>query len=113
MRNHLAPLSLCCVATMLCMVGTAQAQDAPGSGRRGWMVEPSVSLRQTFTDNQNLQTVKKSDAITEATAGLRVSNGGGLLRGALDYALTGSLYWRNKDANDLRHFLIGGHGRAD
>ena len=105
MRSYQAPSFSSAVATLLCMLGAAQAQDTPSSGRRGWTVEPSVSLRQTFTDNQNLQTVKKSDAITEATAGLRVSNGGGLLRGSLDYSLTGSLYWRNKDANDLRHFL--------
>ena len=105
MRNHQLPLSLRCGVTLLCIVGGAQAQDASGSGRRGWAVEPSVSLRQTFTDNQDLQAVKKSDAITEVTAGLRVSSGGGLLRGSLDYALTGSLYWRNNDANELRHFL--------
>ena len=84
MRSYQAASVSSAVATLLCMLGAAQAQDAPGSGRRGWTVEPSVSLRQTFTDNQDLQTVKKSDAITEATAGLRVSNGGGILRGSLD-----------------------------
>jgi len=97
-----APVS---VATLLSIASAVQAQDTVSASRRGWTVEPSVSLRQTFTDNQDLQTVKRSEAITEATAGLRISSGAGRLRGALDYALTGSHHWRDNDANELRHFL--------
>lgn len=94
------------VAAILALAPVAAAAQGSTSGsQRGWTVEPSVSLRQTFTDNEGLRTVKKSDGITEATAAVRVSSGGGILRGALDYALTGSFYWRNDDANELRHYL--------
>lgn len=84
----------------------AAAQDAGEAGaKRGWTIEPSVSLRQSFTDNQRLQTVKESDAITEAGAAVRMTGSSGPVRGFLDYSLTGSVHARNSDANDLRHFL--------
>ena len=70
-----------------------------------WALEPYVSVRQTITDNQRHQTDKESDAITEATAGARLIGTGGRVRGFADYALTGSVYARNNDANELRHFL--------
>ncbi len=82
----------------------AWAQEATDA-RRGWIIEPSVSLRQTFTDNQRLLTVKKSDSITEGSAGIRVGSSGGSVRGFVDYSLTGSAYAHNDSANELRHFL--------
>ncbi len=82
----------------------AIAQDS-GGAKRAWAIEPSVSLRETFTDNLRLQSVKESDAITEASAGIRLTGTGGALRGFLDYSLTGSLYARHNDANELRHSL--------
>lgn len=83
---------------------TAWAQEATGT-RRGWTIEPSVSLRQTFTDNQRLQTVKEADSITEGSAGIRIGSTGGSVRGSVEYSLTGSAYARNDSANELRHFL--------
>jgi len=80
------------------------AQEAATPSRM-WALEPYVSVRQTITDNQRHQTDKESDAITEATAGARLTGTGGRVRGFADYALTGSVYARNNDANDLRHFL--------
>lgn len=80
------------------------AQEATDA-RRGWIIEPSVSLRQTFTDNQRLQTVKESDSITEGSVGVRIGSTGGSVRGYVDYSLTGSAYARNDSANELRHFL--------
>ena len=81
----------------------AIAQD--GGATRSWAIEPSVSLRQTFTDNRQLQTVKESDSITEAVAGVRLSSASGRLRGFFDYSLTGSVYAHNGDANELHHSL--------
>jgi uncharacterized protein (PEP-CTERM system associated) len=86
----------------------AQAPDADTStttAARSWAVEPSVALRQTFTDNRDLSTRKASDSITELTGAVRVSTGRGAVRGALDYALTGVVYARDNDANELRHVL--------
>ena len=109
--GHGAPAGLpawLTLATLLssALPAAAQGQDAAGPGpSRTWALEPSVSLRQTFTDNRSLQTVKDSDSITEASAGLRLRGTSGRLRGFLDYSLTGSAYARKNDANDLRHFL--------
>lgn len=105
MQNTRQSHSALCAAALIALAhGSALAQDA-GGATRTWALEPSVSLRQTFTDNQHLQTVKESDAITEASAGVRLTGTSGRLRGYFDYALTGSVYARNNDANDLRHFL--------
>jgi len=82
----------------------SQAQDAPG-GRRAWSFEPSASVQQIFTDNYRTQTVKASDAITELIAAARMSGTSGAIRGFVDYSLTGSLYARHGDENDLRHSL--------
>ena len=99
------PRRLACALAVL-LPCLASAQDVgEGGAKRGWAIEPSVSLRQSFTDNQRLQTVKESDAITEASAGVRLTGASGALRGFLDYSLTGSAYARHSDANDLRHFL--------
>jgi uncharacterized protein (PEP-CTERM system associated) len=91
-------------ALLLSVAGDSLAQDA-GTARRAWSVEPTLSLRETFTDNYRLQTTKASDAITEATAGVRVTANAGMLRGSLDYSLTGSAHSRHSDANEVRHFL--------
>lgn len=94
------------VPTLLALAPcVAGAQDGGSGAKRTWSIEPSVSLRETFTDNQRLQTVKESDAITEASAGVRVTGSSGALRGFLDYTLTGSVYARHNDANEFRHFL--------
>lgn len=95
----------CCATPTLIVMAPVLAAAQDSGPARNWAIEPSVSLRQTFTDNQRLQTAKESDAITEASAGLRLTGRGGRLRGFLDYSLTGSMYARNSDANDLRHFL--------
>ena len=91
-------------ALLLSLAGNSLAQDA-GPARRAWSVEPTLSLRETFTDNYRLQTTKASDAITEATAGVRVTANAGMVRGFLDYSLTGSAHSRHSDANEVRHFL--------
>lgn len=122
-RVHGNPQTCRWLLSSVCLAwvpGLVCAQQAEG-GKTGWSVEPSASLRQTFTDNQGLQTAKQSDAITEAGASVRLSGPSGRLRGFLDYSLTGSVHARNSDANDLRHFLstamtaelIEGHAFVD
>lgn len=98
------PHSLLASALLALTPCVALAQDEPVT-RRTWAVEPTVWLRQTFTDNQRLRPEKESDAITEASAGVRLTGTGGRVRGFVDYALTGSVYARNDSANELRHYL--------
>lgn len=102
-RLPAAPAVLAC-AMLAPVAGPGLAQEATPGGR-AWTIEPTVALRETFTDNYRLQTTKVSDAITEATAGLRVTAHAGMLRGALDYSLTGVANSRHSDANEVRHFL--------
>ena len=104
--HSVAPLLLAMLAPALFALApsVATAQDSGGT-KRGWTIEPSVSLQETITDNHRLQSAKESDAITEASAGVRVTGTGGKLRGHLDYSLTGSVFARHSDSNELRHFL--------
>jgi uncharacterized protein (PEP-CTERM system associated) len=97
----LGPVGLGC----LCLLGTAQAQEAPSVPRR-IALEPRVSVTETFTDNHNLSSTQaESDAITRLTAGLGWRAQTGLLRGYLDYALTHVLYARHSDRNELQNAL--------
>jgi uncharacterized protein (PEP-CTERM system associated) len=83
----------------------ALAQDRVVTAGRALAVEPSVTLRETFTNNYRLTTDSESDAITELTGGLRATANGSVLRGFLDYALTGTVYARHSDSNEVRHYL--------
>ncbi len=85
----------------------ALAQDPTNSAAaRAFSIVPSVSLQQTLTDNAGLSsTGKRFEAITEATAAVRVESRAGRVRGLLDYALTSRLSTRASDASDLRHTL--------
>jgi len=74
------------------------AQDAAGA-KRGWTVEPSLSVRETITDNANLQPLKSSDSITAINAAVRVVGTTASLRGSLDYSLTEYLYARHSGDN--------------
>jgi uncharacterized protein (PEP-CTERM system associated) len=100
--HAVAPRAVAVAAWALLTTAAALAQDSAG---RGFTVEPSVSARQSFTDNRTLSTNKASEAITELGAGLRVASSRGTLRGSLDYNLTGSIYAKDSDSNELRHFL--------
>lgn len=104
-RARAAWLALAAVA-----LEPALAQDASNSAAaRAFSIVPSVSLQQTLTDNAGLSsTGKRFEAITEATAAVRVESRAGRVRGFLDYALTSRLSTRASDASDLRHTLNAG-----
>jgi uncharacterized protein (PEP-CTERM system associated) len=98
-RIAVAVLGLCAGAAL------AQADAPGGAGQRDWLIEPSITLRQTFTDNARHTVAKNSDSVTDLIAGLRVGRDRGWLRGALGYSLTGSLSSRDSDRNEARHAL--------
>ena len=101
-----APLARGALAAALCTLQSwpAAAQDA-GAPARAWAIEPSVSLRATYSDNYRQLPVKESDVITDAGAGLRITGTGGRIRGFFDYSLTGTAHSRHSESNDLRHRL--------
>ena len=98
-----APLRLLSLVALIAAPGAAGAQDA--STRRAWIVEPSVGLRETLTDNHRLRTPKEADSITEASAGIRLTGTGTSIRGFLDYTLTGVAYARHSGLNEFRNNL--------
>ncbi len=86
-------------------MGTARAADAPSTGRQV-ALEPRISIAETFTDNYALSSARaESDAITQLTAGLGWRGRSGVLRGYLDYALTGVVYARHNERNELQNAL--------
>jgi uncharacterized protein (PEP-CTERM system associated) len=83
------------------------AQDASGGGL-GLTVVPRVSVTQTWTDNLAAQAgVKDAALITLIAPGVNVSSRAGRIRGALDYALNGSLYIKSDRKNSTQHALSG------
>jgi uncharacterized protein (PEP-CTERM system associated) len=83
----------------------APAVLAQEGGPRPFTVESGVGLRQVFTDNVDLNADKRSDAITEASASVRLAASRGRVRGFLDYGITGTAHARERSANEVHHFL--------
>ena len=88
-------------------VSPTLAVEATGSASTNlFTVVPSVTLQETISDNYRLSTTdRKAEAITEASAGIRVSSNAGRVKGSLDYSLTARLAASDTDANNLRHSL--------
>ena len=101
--SHLFAIKLLALAACAAC-GVAHAQDAPPVGR-AYLIEPSASITETFTDNNGLTTDKRSDLITQASVGLRASANSARLRGFLDYSLSGLVYTNNTARNELRNAL--------
>lgn len=95
------------IALAAMAIEPALAQDAPApAAARRFSIVPSVSLRQTLTDNAGLSSSDRQvDAVTESTAAVRIDSRAGRVKGFLDYALTARLSARDIDASDLRHSL--------
>lgn len=81
---------------------SAQSQEAVA---RALVIEPSVSVTQTLTDNMHLTSDKLSDAVTQLTAALRVTSRTGRVQGVLDYALNGYVYARESGSNAVQNTL--------
>jgi uncharacterized protein (PEP-CTERM system associated) len=87
-------------------ITTAYGQSSDGSaGGRTLSIVPSVTVRETFTDNRDLSEQKRADAYTDGTVALRASSTGGRVRGFFDYALTGTAYAREGGLSDFRNAL--------
>lgn len=78
---------------------------APAAYGAGLVIEPSVAVTETLTDNYALSAAKKADSITQASAGLRAASTAGRLRGFLDYSLTGLVYASHSERNDILNAL--------
>jgi len=83
----------------------AQAVDAAGPSR-AWAIQPQVSVTQTLSSNYRLTAVDPAyDAITRLSAGVSLNGHSGLLRGFLDYSLSGLIHARHSDRNTHQNAL--------
>ena len=100
-QAFLAPLVGVFGATAL---GSANAQES--AGRAGWSIVPEIGLRETLTDNLHLSsTDRRAELVTELSPRLRLSSNSGLVRGSLDYSLTGVVYARESSSNNVQQSL--------
>lgn len=78
---------------------------AQSSGRALEFV-PSVSLTETYTTNRKLvATGAESESITQLSPSLRASIRSAGVQGSLDYTLTGLVYARHSEDNEIRQNL--------
>jgi uncharacterized protein (PEP-CTERM system associated) len=69
-------------------------------------VQPSISIRETLTNNVELvQNDPRSDLITQVTPSIRLVSEAGPVRGFLDYSLMGMLYTRDSSLNNVQQLL--------
>jgi len=81
----------------LAAFATTQAQEAAAVARSGTSLTPRVTLSQTWTDNNTLSSVAKDAAlITVLSPGLTLASKTGMLRGTLDYAVSGVFYGKSE-----------------
>lgn len=85
----------------LAALGLVAAGPASGQAR-GFSVSPALTVSQSYTDNIDLSSTNpRAEAITEVRPGVRMTAGGGRLRGSLDYSLSAQFYARDNDRSDI------------
>jgi uncharacterized protein (PEP-CTERM system associated) len=73
---------------------------------RPWTVTPSITLRETYTDNVFIGTdPPRSDFVTQVTPGIRIDGRSPRLAANLTYAPSAIFYARNNEANDVANYL--------
>ncbi len=85
-------------------LGSVNAQES--AGRAGWSIVPEIGLRETLTDNVHLSSSdRRAELVTELSPRIRLSSNSGLIRGSLDYSLTGVVYARESSSNNVQQSL--------
>lgn len=86
-------------------MSAAWAQSGRGSGD-ALAITPTASITQTITDNALLSsTDRRSDVVTQLSAGVSMSSRSGRVQGSLDYQLSGSIHARGTEANNSANSL--------
>jgi uncharacterized protein (PEP-CTERM system associated) len=77
-----------------------------GLSGRTFLLQPRAAVTETYTDNVKLSaTDRRSELITQLSAGLRFASNAGRVRGFADYTLSGLLYARGSAANGFQNAL--------
>lgn len=88
--------------------GTSPQQEAqPTRISQPWRIEPSITARETWTDNVDLRSsaFARGDFVTEIIPGLAIHGHGPRTRMDLDYRPTALFYARNSERNDFLNGL--------
>ncbi len=85
----------------------AHAQEEASASGTGLVLQPTLSVSETFTSNVGLERSSdaRADAITDISPGLRLSSRAGRIIGSLDYALHGLVYARRSSASEVQQAL--------
>ena len=103
-RLRLRPVPALCLAAATCLLPAAWA--AEGDGTPNFLVQPSLSVTQTASNNYLVTGVDPAyDQITRLTAGVGLRARTGFLRGYLDYSLSQLAHLRHSDRNTLQNRL--------
>lgn len=80
---------------------------ASPSSAENWRIQPSVSVRETWTDNVTLVSASqaRSDFVTEVSPSLAIQGRGSRARMDIDYRPTALVYARDSGRNDLLNML--------
>jgi len=105
-RVSRASTLLACLAAFATAQAQAQAQEAAPVGRSGTSLTPRVTLSQTWTDNNTLSSGAKDAAlITVLSPGLTLASKTGMLKGSLDYAVSGVFYGKSEQKDRTQQSL--------
>ncbi|MDH0868386.1 TIGR03016 family PEP-CTERM system-associated outer membrane protein [Mitsuaria sp. GD03876] len=107
------PLSLACAAALATLAVLAHApargQDSGGDSgsRKGWTIEPKISVTETWTDNLQLAPdgFRDKAIITAVSPGISISSNSGAVRGNFDYTLDGLVYTKSERSARVQNQL--------
>ncbi|HEV8500026.1 MAG TPA: TIGR03016 family PEP-CTERM system-associated outer membrane protein [Casimicrobiaceae bacterium] len=85
----------------------SSAGAASTNARGGWLIVPTLTLRETATDNVNQAPpgTARSDWVTEIVPGIRIDGQGARVKLHLDYRMDNVVYARESSNNNLQNYL--------
>lgn len=91
----------------IAVAGPVSAQEeVSAKTRRAWLITPSVSVKETYSDNANISSAdKRSDWITEIGPGIRIDGQTARLKLYVDYRLRNLIYANNSRGDQVQHSL--------
>jgi uncharacterized protein (PEP-CTERM system associated) len=95
---------------LIALVAQTVVGLAPPAAAEEWVIIPSLTARQSFTDNARHSPPErqKADTFTSLTPAVSIAAEGARIHLNLDYAVTGTAYFDNSDLSGLQHNLLGG-----
>lgn len=106
------PVALCSINRVALKAAIVQMAILCGGGcplalAGNWIVEPAITVRETWTDNVDLRPsdTAQSDFVTEISPSIRVVGRGARVNAQFEYSPIGLLYARDSDRNDIQNML--------